>query len=145
MLGTLGINEREPAGLWFGNHRPADCYDFVTSHRVLRHLCDRPPQTIGPEPSSDGYQDRNVGEREMTTSTTYTPPITEQQLEQIANRTIADLVEHAPGTMTVFSAYGLDMCCGGGLPLGEALTRHGIEVEPVVRQVATIMSESQDW
>ncbi|MCA9859430.1 MAG: DUF542 domain-containing protein [Thermomicrobiales bacterium] len=81
----------------------------------------------------------------MTTSTNYTLPITDELLGQIANRTISDLVEHAPGTMTVFSMYGLDMCCGGGLPLGEALTKHGIEPEPVVRQVATIVSESQGW
>lgn len=78
-------------------------------------------------------------------ATANAPHITDEQLEQVANRTIADLVDHAPGTMTVFSSLGLDLCCGGGHPLGEALTLHGIEAEPVLRQVALIVSESQDW
>jgi iron-sulfur cluster repair protein YtfE (RIC family) len=71
--------------------------------------------------------------------------ITDEELAAIADRTIADLVEHAPGTMTVFSSLGLDLCCGGGHPLAEALALHGIEPDPVIRQVAVIVSESQDW
>lgn len=74
-----------------------------------------------------------------------TAHITDEELAEIANRTISDLVEHAPGTMTVFSSLGLDLCCGGGHPLGEALALHGIEPDPVIRQVAVIVSESQDW
>jgi iron-sulfur cluster repair protein YtfE (RIC family) len=81
----------------------------------------------------------------MSAPSTNAVHITDEDLSEIANRTIADLVEHAPGTMTVFSALGLDMCCGGGHPLGEALELHGIESEPVIRQVAVIVSESQDW
>ncbi len=81
----------------------------------------------------------------MTTVPTYNPPITDEQLAEIANRRIDDLVEHAPGTMAVFSMYGLDLCCGGGHPLGEALRLHGIEADPVLRQVAVIVAESQDW
>ena len=81
----------------------------------------------------------------MSTMPTYNPPITDSELANIAGRTISDLVEHAPGTMTVFSVYGLDLCCGGGLPLGEALERHGIEAAPVLREVAIIVAESQDW
>lgn len=81
----------------------------------------------------------------MSVQPTYNPPITDAELAEIANRTISDLVEHAPGTMTVFSVHGLDMCCGGGLPLGEALAKHGIEADPVLREVAVIVAESQDW
>ena len=81
----------------------------------------------------------------MSAPGTNTVHITNEELADVANRTIADLVEHAPGTMTVFSSLGLDMCCGGGHPLGEALALHGIDSEPVIRQVAVIVSESQDW
>lgn len=81
----------------------------------------------------------------MSTMPTYNPPISDEELAKIAGRTISDLVEHAPGTMTVFSMYGLDLCCGGGLPLGEALEQHGIEATPVLQEVATIVAESQDW
>ncbi len=81
----------------------------------------------------------------MTTNPTYVPAITDEELAAVASRTITDLSEHAPGTMTVFTACGLDLCCGGGLPLGEALVRHGIEAEPILREVAIIVAESQDW
>jgi hypothetical protein len=80
----------------------------------------------------------------MSVLPTYNPPITDDELARIASRTISDLVEHAPGTMTVFSMNGLDTCCGGGVPLGEALARHKIEAEPVLREVAVIVAESQD-
>lgn len=81
----------------------------------------------------------------MSNITTDGPFISDELLTEIANRRISDLVEHAPGTMTVLSMYGLDLCCGGGHRLGEALELHGIEPEPVLRQVAIIVSESQDW
>ena len=70
--------------------------------------------------------------------------VTEAQMTEVADRKIADLVEQVPATMPVFSALGLDLCCGGGHPLGEALSLHGIEAEPVLRQVAQIVSESQN-
>lgn len=81
----------------------------------------------------------------MSTTSKYSPPISDAQLAEIASRRIDEIVDAAPGTMAVFSSYGLDMCCGGGRPLGEALELHGIEVDPVVRQIAAIVSESQDW
>jgi iron-sulfur cluster repair protein YtfE (RIC family) len=81
----------------------------------------------------------------MSAFPTYDPTISEDELDKIANRSISDLIKHAPGTMTVFSMYGLDICCGGGLPLGEALARHEIKAQPVLREVAAIVAESQDW
>jgi len=81
----------------------------------------------------------------MSTPVTTTVHITDEELAEIANRTISDLVEHAPGTMTIFSSLGLDMCCGGGHPLREALELHSIDPAPVIRQVAVVVSESQDW
>jgi iron-sulfur cluster repair protein YtfE (RIC family) len=59
-------------------------------------------------------------------------------LNAIANATIADLVESTPDVMTVLAPFGLDLCCGGGRPLGEALALHGIEVEPVLQQIAVL-------
>lgn len=70
--------------------------------------------------------------------------VTDAQMTEVGNRKIADLVEKVPATMPVFSALGLDLCCGGGHPLGEALSLHGIEAEPVLRQVAQIVSEAQN-
>ncbi len=80
----------------------------------------------------------------MSKSTTNDPTISDELLTEIANRRISDLVEQVPGTMSVLSLYGLDLCCGGGHQLGEALELHGIEAKPVLRQVAIVVSESQN-
>jgi iron-sulfur cluster repair protein YtfE (RIC family) len=84
------------------------------------------------------------GEKTMSVPMTTSANMSDEDLATIAGRTISDLVEYAPGTMTVFSSLGLDMCCGGGHPLKEALALHGIDPDPVIRQVAVIVSESQD-
>ena len=59
-------------------------------------------------------------------------------LNAIANTTIADLVETTPDVMSVLAPLGLDLCCGGGRPLGEALALHGIDADPVIRQIASL-------
>ena len=65
-------------------------------------------------------------------------------LNAIANMTIADLVESNPETMSILAPFGLDLCCGGGRPLGEALALHGADVEPVLRQIALLTNPSLD-
>ena len=37
---------------------------------------------------------------------------------------------------------GIDLCCGGGHPLGEALDLHGIDRETVLPQIARIIADS---
>jgi regulator of cell morphogenesis and NO signaling len=44
-----------------------------------------------------------------------------------AERTVNDTVLHFPTTLPVFQSYGIDSCCGGGLPVGEAARRHGVD------------------
>jgi iron-sulfur cluster repair protein YtfE (RIC family) len=44
---------------------------------------------------------------------------------ELAGWTINRLVAAYPETMGVLAALGLDLCCGGAHPLGEALDRHG--------------------
>lgn len=65
--------------------------------------------------------------------------------EAIAAMPLAVLAERAPGVSAIFVSLGLDMCCGGSRPLDEALRLHGIEAEPVIEQISTLMAESQDW
>ena len=59
--------------------------------------------------------------------------------QDIATQLIRDLVDRHPDVMTVLSPHGLDLCCGGGHPLGEALDLHGIPREPVISEVARIV------
>lgn len=59
--------------------------------------------------------------------------------QDIADQLIRDLVDQHPDVMTVLSPYGLDLCCGGGHPLGEALDLHGIPREPAISEVTRIV------
>ena len=53
---------------------------------------------------------------------------------------IRDLVEQFPETMRILTPLGIDLCCGGGHPLAEALTLHGFDPAVVVPQIEQIVS-----
>jgi iron-sulfur cluster repair protein YtfE (RIC family) len=55
---------------------------------------------------------------------------------------IRDLVDAYPRTLTVLAPLGIDLCCGGGHPLGEALDLHGLDRDVVLPQVARVVAES---
>ncbi len=52
---------------------------------------------------------------------------------------IRDLVEHYPTTMPLLIELGLDLCCGGGHPLGEALDLHGLPRDEVLARIDAII------
>lgn len=43
------------------------------------------------------------------------------------------IVERHPPLLEVLSAFGLDTCCGGALPLETAARRHGIDPDELQR------------
>ena len=53
---------------------------------------------------------------------------------------IRDLVEQYPDTMRVLSPLGIDLCCGGGHPVGEALDLHEIDRATVLPQIEQIVA-----
>jgi regulator of cell morphogenesis and NO signaling len=55
---------------------------------------------------------------------------------------IRDLVEAYPETMEVLGPLGIDLCCGGGHPLGEALDLHGFDRAEILPQVARVVEAS---
>lgn len=56
---------------------------------------------------------------------------------------IRDLVAAYPKTMTVLGPLGIDLCCGGGHPLGEALDLHGLDRAAVLPQVAAVLANQE--
>ena len=68
---------------------------------------------------------------------------TNQDIAGIAERTIRELVDRHPAVLTVLGPLGIDLCCGGAHPLGEALDLHGIEREPVLRDVAAVVADDE--
>jgi hypothetical protein len=55
---------------------------------------------------------------------------------------IRDLVETYPMTMTVLAPLGIDLCCGGGHPLGEALRLHGLDRDEVLPKIIQVITAS---
>jgi iron-sulfur cluster repair protein YtfE (RIC family) len=62
----------------------------------------------------------------------------------VTDTLIRDLVELYPDTMRVLSPLGIDLCCGGGHPLGEALDLHEIDRATVIPQIEQIVAEHAD-
>ena len=45
---------------------------------------------------------------------------------RLAGLTVNDVLRAAPGAGTVFNCFGIDTCCGGGLPLEAAAEAAGV-------------------
>lgn len=59
--------------------------------------------------------------------------------DDLASITIRDLVAAHPETLTVLAPLGIDLCCGGGHPLGEALDLHGVPRADVIAAIARLI------
>lgn len=49
--------------------------------------------------------------------------------------TVNDAIARWPALLTVFSAYGIDACCGGALPIGEAARRHQVDPDELIQSL----------
>jgi iron-sulfur cluster repair protein YtfE (RIC family) len=49
-----------------------------------------------------------------------------------AETTVNEAVLRAPASLAVFSACGIDTCCGGSLAIGEAARRHGLDANALL-------------
>jgi regulator of cell morphogenesis and NO signaling len=50
-----------------------------------------------------------------------------------AGETVNEIVARHPETIAVFNRFGIDSCCGGGVPLGDAAHRDGAELDALLR------------
>lgn len=55
--------------------------------------------------------------------------------------TVGELVRQSPNRARVFEALKIDYCCGGKLPLVDACSRKGIEIDDVLQQLASCDSD----
>lgn len=63
--------------------------------------------------------------------------------QPLADWLIRDLVDAYPATMSLLEPLGLDLCCGGAHPLGEALDLHGIDRDAVLPRIAGIVASTE--
>jgi len=55
--------------------------------------------------------------------------------EELSRMTLHEIVRRRPGARAVLLEHGLDLCCGGELPLEEAASRHGLELEALLAEI----------
>ena len=64
-------------------------------------------------------------------------------------KTVGQLVAEQPARSRVFEKAGIDYCCGGKKPLGQACAEKGIEVDSLVREIealdAVTPAAEADW
>ena len=51
------------------------------------------------------------------------------------NTIVNDAVKQYPQTLHVFKSVGIDACCGGALPIGEAARRHQVDVDALLKSI----------
>ena len=57
--------------------------------------------------------------------------------------TVRELTDRFPDTMPVLSAQGIDLCCGGGHQVLEALTLHGADLGFVIPELLRIVESAE--
>ena len=49
---------------------------------------------------------------------------------------VGDIATEQPLATRVFARHGIDFCCGGGIPVGEACRARGLDPDAVLREIA---------
>ena len=55
--------------------------------------------------------------------------------------TVNEIVVRYPETIAVFNRFGIDSCCGGGVPLGDAAHRDGAELDALLRALDAVLEQ----
>jgi len=62
-------------------------------------------------------------------------------MELTASTLIADIVSAVPSSMKVFERHGIDFCCGGNRPVGDACVAQGLSIEALRADIAAASVE----
>lgn len=49
--------------------------------------------------------------------------------------TVNALIAREPRTIAIFNRFGMDTCCGGTIPIGEAARRDGVNLDALVAEL----------
>lgn len=55
-----------------------------------------------------------------------------------ADMTINAAIQEHPELIRVFNSAGLDTCCAGGLPIGVAAAKHGLDVQSLLYELNAV-------
>jgi len=57
--------------------------------------------------------------------------------------TVGELVTSHPSAMKILQRHGIDFCCGGAKPLGEACAEHGLDAQAVLDEIRKRQAAAQ--
>lgn len=52
-----------------------------------------------------------------------------------AETTVNEAIRRVPASVAIFAGCGIDSCCGGALPIGEAARRHGVDTDALLERI----------
>jgi regulator of cell morphogenesis and NO signaling len=58
------------------------------------------------------------------------------------NTLVRDIVNELPKTSDVFKKFRIDFCCGGNIPLSEAIAANGINEEAIMEQLRVVFEKN---
>jgi regulator of cell morphogenesis and NO signaling len=64
-------------------------------------------------------------------------------MEFTASTLIADIVSAVPSSMKVFERHGIDFCCGGQRPVGDACSAQGVPIETLRADIAAAAAQPE--
>jgi regulator of cell morphogenesis and NO signaling len=56
-----------------------------------------------------------------------------------ADTPINEAIQQYPETVRIFNEAGLDTCCGGALPIGEAAKKHNLDVSALLEDLNSVV------
>lgn len=57
-----------------------------------------------------------------------------------AERVVNEVIRTHPATVEVFNRFGIDACCGGAAPVGEAAVRDGADPEALLTALNDVVA-----
>jgi iron-sulfur cluster repair protein YtfE (RIC family) len=59
----------------------------------------------------------------------------EQTIQITPQTTVNEAIKQVPEAVAVFKRVGIDACCGGALPIGDAAKRHKLNAEDLLNEL----------
>jgi len=63
-------------------------------------------------------------------------------MENIKNKTVADLVTENIKTADVFKKHGIDFCCGGGISIEKACEKYNVSYDKIIDELNNLKNET---
>ena len=57
--------------------------------------------------------------------------------------TVNEIIAAHPAAVSVFNTFGIDACCGGDAPLGEAARRDGASLDALLAALDALIAHSE--